>query len=287
MYQDQLQNEQQEMSSEAAAARGTLDGSPYARSPSRHGYRQYDRRSSEPGDNARGDDFNTGPPGYETVNSTAYQNGGQNGGQNVGQDASQDASHPGNQNADQNEGQNAGQNAGLNVHRRVPSPMLEAYVDTPGGRRVRLRASLSTFGKETGKKIKAKTSKFASLGRKPKSESEPTGGVLEGRNPESDPSSTPLPPTTSRRLSDAPARQDTANARPVAAARQPTRPVHPTAPLPGASQNPAESVSTVNPEPGVTVHEQVYATNSLNRNFVRRFNMWPFNRKKRNVRKDF
>ncbi|KAL5350397.1 hypothetical protein ACLOAV_003965 [Pseudogymnoascus australis] len=291
-YQNRLQNEQQEMSSEAAAARGTFDGSPYPRSPSRHGYRQYDRSSSDPGDNARGDDFNTGPPGYETVNNTAYQNGGQNMSQsvsqnvsqNVSQDASQDASQPGNQNADQNEGQNAGQNAGLNVHRRVPSPMLEGYIDAPGGRRVRLRASLSTFGKETGKKIKAKSSKFASLGRKPKSE--PTGGVLEGPNPESNPSAPPLPPTTSRRLSDAPARQDTAQARP-ATTRQPTRPVHPTAPLPGTSQLPTQSVSTHDPEPGVTVHEEVYATNSLNRGFIRRFNMWPFNRKKRNVRRDF
>ncbi|OBT63475.1 hypothetical protein VE03_08097 [Pseudogymnoascus sp. 23342-1-I1] len=302
-YQHRLQNEQQELHSEAAA-RGTGDGSPYARPPSRHGYRQYDRRNSEPGDNARGDDFSSGPPGYNIVNSPAHQNGGRNVSRDASHDTNQDASQARNQNTGQNADQNAGQNTGRNtgrntgqnVHRRVPSPLVEDFYNThapPAGRRVRLRASLSTFGKETGNKIKEKTSKFASLGRKPKQE--PTGGVLEPATPESQtaPARTAdTPPRQAASLSSRAAalllRATSTTPQAAASARPAAAPVHPTAPLPGSTQPPtapprrAGHASSGDPEPGVTVYEEVYATNSLNRGFSIRFNMWPFNRNKRN-----
>lgn len=236
------------------------------RPSTRHGYRQFDHRGSDPGSNARNEEVSPRPPSYRTSNNSANQN--------VGQDASQPGNQPENQNVSQNAGQNASQNAGQNVshnasqnvsrsvgrnvgriyHRLAPSPVLEDYRNSrvpPGGRRRdRARNSLSTFGRETGKKIKEKASKFATLGRKAKEpQQDPVGGVLEPFTPESE---------------NAPA---------------PTAPPAPTgAPLPTAVP-----VPTADPEPGVTVTEEAYSTNSLSRGF----NMWPFNRKRRFVVRDF
>ena len=282
-YQNQQQNNQREVPSDATA-RGIFDGSsPYMRTSTRHGYRQFDHRGSDPGSNARNEDVSSRPrsnarneevsprpPSYRTSNNSANQN--------VGQDASQPANQPGNQNVSQNVGHNVshnaghnagqnmrhsmGRNAGRNYHRLAPSPVLEDYRNSrvpPGGRRRdRARNSLSTFGRETGKKIKEKASKFASLGRKAKEpQQDPVGGVLEPFTPESE---------------NAPA---------------PTAPPVPTAtPAPAAQEAPlptAVPVPTADPEPGVTVIEEAYSTNSLSRGF----NMWPFNRKRRFVIRDF
>ena len=219
----------------------------------------------------RNEDMSLRPPSYnDAVGNNAAQslsqNTNQNASQNLNQNASQNAEQSAGQNASQNASQNAGQNAGQNtgqnenqnggppnIDRNIPSPLLEDPINShirPRRRRRGERRDFSTFSRDTGKKIKKKMTKFATLGRKFRAPApEPIGGVLEPLTPESE-NATALPA--------APGPEDA--------------PLTPPVPAP-----------TADPEPGVTVHEEVYSTNSLSRGF----NMWPFNRKRRHVSKDF
>lgn len=105
--QQEARRNQQEQSSNAPP-RGGLFGSPFTRPPSRHGYREFDRRGSDPGHNTRNDDVSPRPPSYRSGGGDGNQDAAQDAGQEAGQDASQNVNQNVGQDASQDEGQNVG-----------------------------------------------------------------------------------------------------------------------------------------------------------------------------------